>query len=96
MNTFQRTETIILKLTVTVTATGLPADPSSSLKISVTDPAGTVVVDAQNMVKDAGTGNYHYDYTPGGSAVVGQYRARHTAVDGTRTTVKDDYFMVTA
>lgn len=90
MRHFQRGETIILRGTVRTEAGDL-TDPATSIKITVTDPDGTEVVDDQDM-DPVSTGIFTYDYTPGASAVLGWYQVRITTVDSSRTTIEDGGF----
>lgn len=94
MNRFHRTETAPSKL-LTYGPTGALADPATSMVITITDPAGTVVVSAAAMNKDT-TGTYHYNYTPGVSAVLGWYRVRYIATDSIVVTIEDDGFNLEA
>lgn len=91
---FQRTETVVCEAEVRDLA-GALADPSTSMKITVTDPDGTVVVNDLSMTKDS-TGQYHYDYTPGSSTVLGWHLVHYVATDGGRVTVEDDGFTLEA
>lgn len=90
MDLFQRTETVVCSLTIK-DSTGTLVDPDTSIKVTVTDPDGTAVVDDQAMSKDD-TGTYHYDYTPDSDADLGPYVVRYKTVDAGRTTiVKTDF-----
>jgi len=84
MAVFQRGETVVLSLEVKNSA-GSYVDPASTPTVKVKDPAGTVVVNEAQMVKDA-VGKYHYDYTSADTAAPGSYNVRYRAVDGLRTT----------
>lgn len=92
MANFQRQETVICEMLVK-TVTGGLTSPSTSMKITITDPVGAIVVNSQPMVKDA-EGTYHYDYNPAGNAVSGYYQVLYVAIDGTRTTVQEDNFLL--
>jgi len=89
---FQNPETVICSISLTRTDTGAPIDPSTSIKITITDPTGTSVVNAVAMTKDS-TGQYHYDFNPN-QAVPGNYKVVYTAVNGLRTTVQNDNFIL--
>ena len=45
------------------------------------------------MTNDA-VGSYHYDFVPGADAILGKYLVRYIAVDGTRTTIETDSFIL--
>jgi len=92
MAVFQRGETVVLSLEVKNSA-GSYVDPASTPTVKVKDPAGTVVVNEAQLVKDA-VGKYHYDYTSADTAAVGPYNVRYKAVDGSRTTKLRDSFVV--
>lgn len=94
MKTYQRPETVICEAVITNPTTGAKTDPDTSIKVEITNPAGTVVQTAIAMTKDA-VGEYHYDYAPGVSAVLGVYVFRVTAVHGGRTSIHDDVFELT-
>ena len=92
MAVFQRGETVVLNLEVKNSA-GSYVDPASTPTVKVKDPAGTVVVNEAQLVKDT-VGKYHYDYTSADTAAVGPYNVRYKAVDGSRTTKLRDSFVV--
>jgi hypothetical protein len=91
---YERGETAVLSLSVT-DAAGDADDPSNAITITVTDPAGTVVVDAEDMDNDA-VGAYHWDYTIAADAVLGTYAAQYHTSDGdpARLSKETDYFFV--
>lgn len=89
LTVFQRTETIVCSLNIQ--DGGVDADPDTSIKITLTDPDGTVVVNGIAMDKD-NTGDYHHDYTPEVSAELGVYEVKYVAIDGDRTSIIRDYF----
>ena len=93
--TFRRASTIICSITVKDSSDVL-RDPGTSMKIEITGPTGAVVVAATSMSKDSPpvTGVYHYDYTPAADALFGIYEAKYTAVNGTRTTIETDNFVL--
>lgn len=90
---FQRSETIVAKVEVRNAETGTLTDPATSMKITITNPSGTKVVDDATMGKDA-VGKYHKDYTPPSDAVLGKYVVKYVATDGTRVTIELDNFVV--
>jgi uncharacterized protein YfaS (alpha-2-macroglobulin family) len=90
MKSFQRAETVVCSILIKTAALVL-TDPATSIKIDITNPVGTSVVTATAMTKDT-TGTYHYDYSPASDAVLGTYKVKYTAVDGTRTTIQNDTF----
>lgn len=89
MKTFQRAETVICS--VTVKLAGVLTDPSTSMKIAITGPTGLSAVPATSMAHDL-TGAYHYDYSPAADALLGTYRVKYTATDGSRVTIQTDRF----
>ena len=92
IETFQRAETVVCSVTITTPLLVL-TDPATSVKISITDPVGTLVVTAATMTKDS-VGVYHYDYTPAVDALLGTYKIKYTATDGTRVTIQNDTFLL--
>lgn len=89
---FQRDETIVCLLEVK-DQNGAYADPSTSAKITITDLAGTVVVNAVTMSKTA-VGKYSYSYTPVAAAVLGWYRVHYVTLDASIKTILDDGFVL--
>jgi hypothetical protein len=87
--TFQFNETVICS--ASVTSSGTLTDPATSMKITIIDPTETEVVSLAVMTKDA-TGLYHYDYNPAVSAILGAYKIKYVATDGTRITIQPDTF----
>ena len=65
-------------------------DPTTSMKITITDPDGTAIVNDVAMTKDS-TGTYHYDYLP---VKLGIYTVTYTATDTTRVSKHKDQFRV--
>jgi len=53
----------------------------TSIKVTVTNPAGTVVVDNLDMASE-GVGKFVYYYRPAVGAVLGWYTAKALVVDG--------------
>ncbi len=93
-NIFQVGETVICSITVK-DSSGTAQDPITSMKITInrTNPNWANVLAATAMTDDAGVGAYHYDYSTS-SAQVGEYEIIYTAVDGTRTTIQKDTFIL--
>jgi hypothetical protein len=56
-------------------------DPEVSVKITITNPAGSVMVNAQSMLKND-TGEYYYIYQTTSSSILGEYHCTIIA-DGT-------------
>ena len=94
MDTFDIGETVICSCEVR-DELGALTDPTTSMKITITDKFGVKKVDSQSMlggnppVED--TGKYHYDcqtttYTDG------KYQVNFIATDGTRITIEKDTF----
>ena len=90
---FQRAETVICSILVKNSADTL-TDPATSMVIEITDPEGRYVVAAATAMTKDTTGTYHYDYTPASNAVLGVYRIRYTATDGTRVSIGLDDFVL--
>lgn len=94
MATFQRAETIVIKGTIKDETSTL-ITPSTSTKMTITDPSGTEVVADQAVTFDS-IGVWQYIYTPDVAAVAGAYHVRITAKDGTRVSITDSqFFLVT-
>lgn len=91
--TFQINETVICSAEVR-TYLGVLTDPATSMKITITDPAGVVLVNDVAMTKDTGTGLYHYDFNPSPTASRGSYNIKYTATDGVRITIQRDSFIL--
>jgi len=74
---------------------GAAKSPSVSTVVTLTDPDGTALVSATAMANDA-TGEYHTDYTIPGDAVLGSYKVKYTATNGSpaRVTIYYDSFEV--
>lgn len=58
--------------------TGALVDPTTPL-VDILDPVGAVIVNDAVPVHDS-LGSYHYDWTPSGSATIGDWTARWTGV----------------
>ena len=61
---------------------GVLADPSEDVLLTLTNPSGTVVLNAVTMVKSS-TGLYVYYWTSSSDSVVGWYKAKAKFQDGT-------------
>ena len=92
MQVFQQGETVSHSVTVK-NASGPKFDPDTSIRISVTDSAGTAVVTNVDMIKDA-MGEYHYDYNLPTNAALGVWRVTETVVHSGRTTIIRELFRV--
>ena len=91
MASFRIAETVVCSITVTTTSSGALTNPATSMNITITDPSGVKVVDAQAMTNNS-TGKYSYDYTSLGTAISGKYVVVYTATDGTRVSKTNDSF----
>jgi len=91
---FQRPETIVAELEVR-NAAGVLTDPGTVPKITITDPDGTVQVDAASMTKTA-TGLYEYYFTPEATDPLGWYSVKYVVTDGARVTIRQDGFELEA
>lgn len=92
MEVFENGETIICSCSVTIL--GALTNPSTSMKITITEKkTSTAVVDGVAMTNDS-VGIYHYDYAPAVSANTGIYNVTYVAVNGTRTTKGKDSFRI--
>lgn len=92
--TYQRGETAVLQAYVK-DSSGDYVDPTGSITITITDPSGSVVVNAQTMSKSE-TGKYYYDYNIPEDAVIGRYAYQVEVKDGSpvRTTIEQSSFLV--
>ena len=73
------------------------ADPTTSAKITIWDKDGTLKIDAAAMMKDAGTGKYHYGYPVPTDAAPDEDKAwtyRIEATSGDFVDYKLGYFKV--
>ena len=86
--TFQIGETVICSATVRNVA-GALVDPSTSMKITITDSRNSIKVSNQNMSKD-GTGEYHYDFDTSSLSLTGIYTVSYKATDGSRISIEED------
>ena len=87
-------ETVICSIEVR-DADGNLADPSTSMKITITDNKNGTEVNDQAMSKD-GTGLYHYDWNTSADSILGIYYVVYTATDGSRVSIKKDSVELTA
>lgn len=92
MPTFESTETVRIIGTIRDEDDVL-VTPGTSTKITILDPTGAKVVDAQNVAFDA-VGTFRYAYTPSGSPIIGAYHARITAIDSAKLSITDTEFFV--
>ena len=91
----ERGETIICSVDVRDVNNALYS-PSAGMKITITNPSGTDVVDDQAMTNTGGaTGKYHYDWQAPADAVTGTYEVEYVATDGTRITKQIAHFDLT-
>jgi hypothetical protein len=89
MAAFDIGETVICKCEVT-DEDGVKKDPTTSMKITITDQQGSIKVDDAAMIKDA-TGEYHYDCQTA-NYNKGLYSVVYTATDGSRITIEKEAF----
>uniref|UniRef100_A0A6M3ITN5 Uncharacterized protein n=1 Tax=viral metagenome TaxID=1070528 RepID=A0A6M3ITN5_9ZZZZ len=94
MRKFIRTETVVATINIK-NAAGTLVDPGTSILVTITDSAGTDVVDGAAMTKTS-TGIYYYNYTPGAATVLGYYIIKYVTIDGGLTTIKRDNFELVA
>lgn len=94
MATFHLGETVVIKGTIKDESAVL-VTPATSTKITITDPAGTAVVDDIAVTFDT-VGTFRYTYTPAAGAVLGAYHVRVESTDtGPRVSIADSqYFLV--
>jgi len=90
MANFVRGETVICSVTVK-NSSGTLVDPTTSMKITVTNNINGIEVDDQAMTKDS-TGMYHYDWTSAASSEKGNYDVFYKATDGARISITKDAF----
>jgi hypothetical protein len=65
---------------------GVLVDPTTSIKLTLADPAGTVMVNALDMTKDGdNTGIYDYYYTTLVDCVEGWWNGEVWTVDGDKS-----------
>src|SRR5689334_8759829 len=83
---FNRGETVTLDLRIQDYAGNL-FDPSELPVVDVTDPDGTSVVTAQNMVR-SDTGIYGYDVDTDTDWLLGTYTTKYTVTDQAHETIQ--------
>lgn len=88
----QRGETVILTLDIYNQAGSL-VNPSDTPIVTITDPNGEVVEDAEDMT-NVDTGQYEFSHTLDEAAPLGWWTVRYTVVDSTLVTIADDGFEV--
>ena len=93
MSTFQIGEHVICSIVVK-DADGVAQDPSTSMKLTITDSKGSVKLDDTAMTPDTGDGLYHYDFATAGLRP-GTYTIKYVAIDGARITIAEDTFVLT-
>lgn len=86
--TFQIGETVICSVTVR-DADGVLADPSTSMKITITDSKNGIKVNNQDMINDS-KGEYHYDFDTSSLSLTGIYTVTYKATDGSRISIEED------
>lgn len=86
-------ETITIEATVKTTERAL-VNPTTSITITIKDPTGTTMVDAQAMTNDS-TGKYHYDYAIPADATTGEWNTEVTASSG-KPSIEQHKFTVEA
>ena len=78
-------------------AAGKLVAPGTSMKVAINRISPNYeadIVSSESMTVTAGvTGTYHYDFASAGKEA-GIYEAVYTAVDGTRTTIEKDEFLL--
>jgi len=89
MSSFDIGETVIASCEVK-DDDGAYKDPSTSMKITITDKFNVVKIDNAVMTKDA-IGKYHYDCQTT-DYVDGKYIVTYVATDGTRITIQKESF----
>ena len=85
--TFQIGETVICSITVR-DADGNLVDPSTSMKITITDSQKSVKVNDQAMINDS-KGEYHYDFDTSSLSLAGIYTVTYKATDGSRISIEE-------
>lgn len=55
-------------------------DPSAGVRITITDPEGVVVVNAQTMIKDS-IGSYYYNFPTTANSPLGTYHVEIESTD---------------
>jgi len=85
---FIRGETIICSVEIK-DSDGTLVDPETSMKITIADSTNGAEVDNQAMSKDS-TGKYHYDWTSTSANLMGVYKIKYIATNGTRISIQKD------
>ena len=94
MASFIRGETVICSVQVK-NSSGVLTDPSTSMKITITNNINGIEVNDQTMTKDD-TGLYHYDWTSSAANLKGTYCVYYKATDGSRVSICRDTFELEA
>lgn len=69
-------------------------DPGTAVRITITDPCGTIITDSQDMTKDS-TGTYSYNYAIPSNAPYGQWTVSISAITDNYTAKEDmDFFIL--
>lgn len=92
MATFQKTETVVIKGTIK-DEDGVLITPGTSTKITITNPVGTKVKDAQDVSFDT-IGTFRYTWTPDSDPILGAYHIRIAATDSALVSVTDSQFFL--
>ncbi|HUV67477.1 MAG TPA: head-tail connector protein [Sedimentisphaerales bacterium] len=95
--TYQAGETAVL--TTAFQVDGVLTDPDVSIKVTITNPAGTAVVAAVAMTTTGVTGNFYYDYNIAAAPVRGVHQVVYTAIHrgaavADRVTITEDVVIV--
>lgn len=85
-------ETVKLYLRIDDATGAILVDPSSTPIITVTDPNGTVVTNAQNMTRES-LGIWYYNQ-PTTNYVLGQYQVSYSVTDGTYINIQKYSFIL--
>ncbi len=92
IDTFQKGETVICSITVK-DAGGELQNAATSMKIEVYLKAPYSSFLAATSMDNDSTGTYHYDVNTS-TFTGGTYKIIYTAVDGTRTSIETDEFIL--
>ena len=89
---YQRGETPVFSLITRNPTTGAKANPDTSIKITVQNPAGTHVVDTAAMTP-GDTGEYSYSaYTLPADGILGSYKVEVVVVNNGNTSIAGGSF----
>lgn len=89
-------DTVRMQSEITDPDTGAAVSPQTVV-VSLIDPAGTTMVDAQSAsIKVTGTYYYDYDIPSDGNVGFWRYNFKATASDGRVDITKEDFEVVTA